>query len=250
MTVADCIPEVIELDAHVFQRDFLLPAKPVLLKGFAQHWPACGKWSPDFFAAEFGDARIEVITGAIRRPESGVPASGDRSTLTIREFVAAIAPVTSQDLYLVAQSGALRLPELQRLWTDLDLENGFFAPADRAATIKLWMGPAGTVTRLHHDLQDALLLQLHGRKQVHLLSPAETPFVYNQAGGYAQVDPELPDFSCFPLFANATVHTIVIEPGDALLLPHRWWHQVRALTPSVSLSIACLAGSRQEVSAA
>src|SRR5262245_33016449 len=118
MTVARPIPEIGELDANAFQREFLLPAKPVLLKGFARHWPACGKWSPEFFAAKFGDVKIEVVTGAVHRPAAGVPANGHRSTLTMRKFGTAIALAAPEDLYLVSQSGALRLQELQELWTD------------------------------------------------------------------------------------------------------------------------------------
>ena len=50
------------------------------------------------------------------------------------------------------------------------------------------------------------------------------------------MDVESPDLEMFPLFAEAKGVDVLLAPGDALYLPARCWHHVRACTTSISLS--------------
>jgi ribosomal protein L16 Arg81 hydroxylase len=143
----------------------------------------------------------------------------------------------SGNVYLAAQNQALRHPALRGMWDDLTLDSGLLDPRNVADRVSLWFGPGNTVTPLHFDLQNTLLAQAYGRKRVTLFSPDDTPWLYNERGGYSSVDPEQPDLDRYPRFAQASPHTVVLEPGDALFLPVRWWHQVRSLSVSISLSI-------------
>ena len=49
-------------------------------------------------------------------------------------------------------------------------------------------------------------------------------------------DPEQPDVERFPLFERATAYECVIGPGDALFIPPDWWHHVRGLEKSITMS--------------
>jgi hypothetical protein len=40
----------------------------------------------------------------------------------------------------------------------------------------------------------------------------------------------------FPLFKDATVITVPLNPGDALFIPIGWWHHVRSLDVSMTLT--------------
>ena len=40
----------------------------------------------------------------------------------------------------------------------------------------------------------------------------------------------------FPLLATATVHHCVLGPGMLLYIPNGWWHAVRSLSVSLSIS--------------
>src|SRR5262249_674270 len=75
------------------------------------------------------------------------------------------------------------------------------------------------------------LCQIQGRKRCTLFPPQDTDFLYD-----GQVDPERPDIERFPLFDRATAYECTIEPGDTLFTPSGWWHHVRGLEKSITVS--------------
>jgi ribosomal protein L16 Arg81 hydroxylase len=52
----------------------------------------------------------------------------------------------------------------------------------------------------------------------------------------SQVDAEMPDLEEFPAFSQATRFECELGPGDALYIPPGWWHHVRSLSVSFSVS--------------
>jgi ribosomal protein L16 Arg81 hydroxylase len=117
-------------------------------------------------------------------------------------------------------------------------------------TTNLWVGPAGTVTPLHHDVNNVLFMQIDGSKRFSLVPPWDSEFVYCRHGVVADVDLENPDVQKHPLFAAATVESVVLETGDALFIPAGWWHHVRSLTESTSLTFVNFAKSQNTFSMA
>jgi hypothetical protein len=120
-------------------------------------------------------------------------------------------------------------------WTlalDKDLREVFQLACGRSYSA-IFLGPQGSLSRLHQDFwhTHAYLAQIQGRKRVTLFSPADSEFLY---GGL--VDPEQPDFERFALFEKATAYECVIEPGEILFIPPSWWHHVRGLEKSITMS--------------
>ena len=99
---------------------------------------------------------------------------------------------------------------------------------------RLWIGPAGTVTPLHHHQSAAWLVQRVGAKRVWLASPLETALLETTDGVFNRVDPRLPQEGDL---AEVTWWETVIHPGDAVFLPAGWWHQVVAESASISVSL-------------
>lgn len=222
---------------------------PAHLVGFVRNWPAFGKWSPEWFAQRFGEVEVEVMGDLVRHPDYPLEPEHNRRTMSLGAFAAAVEREPgSAETYLVAQNRALLRPELFELHDDLVFDPDWFDPADPSDPsdrVSLWMGPRGTVTPLHHDLESLLLAQLYGDKRVTLVSPAETSRLYSDGGGYSRVDVESPDLRRFPAFAAVPTTEVHLRAGDALFLPAGWWHHVRALSPSISLSLSgCLTRSR------
>jgi len=107
--------------------------------------------------------------------------------------------------------------------------------ADRGpGTAKLWFGPKGTVTPLHHDEHSILFLQIYGRRQFKLISSFDLPKIYLRKNFYSAVDLENIDAEQYPKFLNASVADVTLEPGDILFLPLGWWHWAKSLDISIS----------------
>ncbi len=104
---------------------------------------------------------------------------------------------------------------------------------------RIWIGNR-VVTAIHHDMFSNLAVVVAGRRRFTLFPPEQVanlyigPFEFTPAGTPASlVDPEAPDLDRFPKAAEAMAHarTAELEPGDAIYIPHMWWHHVRSLDP-------------------
>jgi hypothetical protein len=88
----------------------------------------------------------------------------------------------------------------------------------------------------------AFLAQVVGEKRVILFAPPMAPFLYPHSlrsfnAVHSRVkDVDAPDLERFPLFSLAVAHVGVLGPGEILYIPPFWWHNIRTLTWSFSLS--------------
>ena len=120
----------------------------------------------------------------------------------------------------------------------------------------LWMGPRNTVSPLHFDPLDNLLIQLVGWKRILLFPPngnskaseedhcESDDNLWHYAGvngnqyNTSAVDIENPNYDTHPNFKLAPVpFECTMGPGDVLYIPSKWWHHVRSLEFSVSANI-------------
>lgn len=219
------VPRLARLDAAGF-RARAAAGMPFLVEGIARRWPLVDL-TPQDLRAHYGHLPVRARVGDYVHT-AFAPDRAMRDML-LRDYLDLAPPDAAPDL--PPYVGNLALRELNRLchWPT------WF---DKMGPPRFWIGPARTVTPLHCDYDDNLFAQLWGRKRIFLAPPHHDVFLYpRQANPLlfgSPVDPEAPDFARFPLARQAALVEIIVEPGDMLYVPAGWYHQVRALTFSLS----------------
>lgn len=111
-------------------------------------------------------------------------------------------------------------------------------------SVKIWMGPGGTLSPLHNDPMENCLMQIVGRKRFYLLPRTTnvdclyTGSNWDQQPNTSAVDIENPNLGRFPRFREAMndLSTGELYPGDVLYIPSKMWHAVRSLDFSISVN--------------
>lgn len=239
--------------------------QPVMIPNMILAWPATQRWTPDYLKNRYGEVQVAV---ARYDPDSGETFLDQTLTdvhhrVPLRQFLSGLE--NGDHLYAMREDTTLfeRAPELLG-------ELAHFSPFVSAATNlleykALWIGPPNYVTGLHLDPGDTLLFQLYGRKHVRLFGPDQTQYLYEElvesgAQKFARsalqrrlepamfgvlrekvrwcaVQPFSPDLTRFPQFAHADCVEARIGPGDTLYIPDHWWHAVRSVDATISVSI-------------
>jgi len=198
---------------------------PFLIEGAAKRWPLCSL-TPHTLREEFGALPVRARVGDyINTAFAPDRAMQDMSMLDYLELAADAGHA------LPPYVGNLELRELNRYchWP---------AWLEKPGPPRFWLGPGGTVTPLHCDYDDNLFAQIWGSKRIFLAPPHHGEFLYPREANAllfgSPFDPEAPDYDAYPLARQAALVEVVVEPGDMLYVPAGWYHQVRALTFSLS----------------
>lgn len=107
------------------------------------------------------------------------------------------------------------------------------------ALISAWFGPAGTVSPLHNDPYHNLLAQVVGRKYLRLYDMKFTGNLYPRDGfqcNNSNVDIDDVNHEKYPLFSTTPSFQCILESGEMLYIPRHFWHYVRSLDVSFSVS--------------
>lgn len=234
------------VDAGTFAQEVAGQYRPVILRGQVRHWAAVragrgGDRAMAEYLAGFGGGRpLEVMIGA---PEidgrffynddlSGF--NFHRQQVPIGQLLAELLSFAERDVARphALYANAATAPEHLPGW---DRDNALNLPTGDAPA-RLWIGNATRVAT-HYDQSSNIACVVHGRRRFLLFPPDQLPNLYigpldqTMAGPpSSMVDPDVPDLTRYPRFAEAMRHAQVaeLEPGDAIFVPAIWWHHVRA----------------------
>ena len=215
---------------------------PAIFRGIAADWPAVRTSDPGAYLARFDTG--EPIGFAIAPPEakgrlgytsdmSGLTFVRDSGTLAALFAQLDTAARTSAPPAIAAQ--AVMVPEAL---PGFEAENRMPLAPEGVAP-RIWIGNNVRVAT-HHDMNSNIAVVMAGRRRFTLFPPDQVanlyigPIEFTPAGTpIGLFDPDEPDFDRFPLARAAMAHARIVdlEPGDALFIPHMWWHHVRSLDP-------------------
>lgn len=191
---------------------------------------------------------MEVTTGRNTDPEHEYNFAQHKTQMAMRDYVRLVVEGgETNDYYLVAQNYLLRRPEFHELYSHITGLDGYLDPDGVRGRVRVWFGPKGTITRLHHDAAPVLLAQIYGRKQVKLISPFHLSSVYSDGDWLSPLDLDHLDYSRFPKMRNVDVLEVTLSPGELLFVPLGWWHWVKALDVSISISLDNFCVPRDEI---
>jgi len=208
-----------------------------LTRNLAHNWKAVREWSPQTWTARFGN---RVVDAYMDLPGTGVSFPQDqesyRKQLSLGEFLKQMLVTPPERPCYVAYQRLDAI--LNELTSDYDFSTITGTRPDDDTDTRIWVGSAGTRSMLHSDLKPNAYVQVWGRKQVWIVPYEQTHLVYPFLDNIvnSQVDIDDVDLSKFPRFAEASLSTAVLEPGDVLFIPRGTWHYFKSLEPSISLN--------------
>ena len=230
--------------------DLIEDGQPAILKGVAKGWPLVRKGleSPRAvidYLSDFDAGR--PVVGYVGAPEIGgrffynddvTGLNFEAKRVPFKDFLARISDHLDdrnpQSFYIGSTDIDLYLPGLGE-------ENGLprtLPPFHRfAPSVGIWIGNR-TVASTHYDFSNNIACNMVGRRRFTLFPPDQIENLYPgplepTPGGQvvSMVDLRNPDFVRFPRFRDALAAAQVaeLEPGDLLIYPAMWWHNVEAL---------------------
>lgn len=222
------------LSLEGFMCDYFLRDSPVLLSDSMTHWPATTKWNDlNYLKRVAGYRTVPVEVG-----KNYLCTDWKQEMLTFSEFLERIQSNSSDAPTYLAQHPLF--DQIQELRNDIVIPDYCFAGGTEMKSVNAWFGPAGTVTPLHHDPHHNILAQVVGKKYVRLypasLSEELYPHSESMLKNSSQVDLDDMDPNEFPKIQNVEFLDCILEEGEMLYIPPKWWHYVRSLTTSLSVS--------------
>ncbi len=227
------------LTGEEFLDDYYAPARPVVIAGEIEAWPAYRLWTAQYLRSKLGGTIVEFQGGRTSSADFERYKDEHKRQMPFDQFIDMIENESGNDAYITAYNSATNRDALQPLGADVRPLDKFLAQSPDDPGGMVWIGPKGTFTALHHDLTNNLLVQVTGRKRVILAAAMELPKLYNDKHVFSTIrdvsDPTI-DPNAFPLLRDVHFHEIILEAGQALFIPVGWWHQVTSLDFSITIT--------------
>lgn len=229
------IDVVEDISKEEFREKYLLPRKPVVIRNTAKNWPAYQKWTMEYMKEVVGDVEVPLYDSSKADPSAPINASaakmkfGDYIDLIQRE---------PTDLRIFLFDPIKSAPKLLEDYiSPKKLMGGFL---DKFPN--MFFGGKGSVTFLHFDIDMAHIFHTHfnGRKHILLFDYKWKDRLYKiPYATYALEDFDIanPDFEKFPALNGIEGVECFLEHGDTLFMPTGWWHWMKYLDGSFSISL-------------
>jgi hypothetical protein len=167
---------------------------------------------------------LERLLAADPRPDVLVAQGGQRLDVPAPRSLAALRRLMAHGLGVVVRQAERQDPDLQRLARSFERD----VPGE--VHVQLYATPAGTQTfGWHFDAEEVFIAQTLGAKTYYFRRNTVSPDIGTRQPDFTRVRDETS-----PLMSSCLV------PGDWLYIPATWWHLVRAIDDTLSISIGVM----------
>ena len=224
-----------DITKEEFFEKYLKPRKPVVIKNMARKWPAYQKWTMDYMKQAVGDVEVPLYDSSKADPAAPINASAAK--MKFADYIDLIEKEPT-DLRIFLFDPIKQAPKLLDDYIfPKDLMGGFL---DKYPN--MFFGGKGSVTFLHYDIDMAHIFHTHfnGRKHILLFDYKWKDRLYQiPYATYALEDYDIanPDFEKFPALDGVEGIECFLEHGDTLFMPTGWWHWMKYLDGSFSISL-------------
>ena len=229
------IDRVDDIKKEDFINNYLIARKPLIIRKATNTWPALQKWTFAYLKEVVGDKVVPLYDSSKANPSK--PINAPAAEMKFGDYIDLIQK-ESTDLRIFLFDPIKYAPELLGDYrSPNDLMGGFL---DKYPN--MFFGGKGSVTFLHYDIDLAHIFHthFHGRKHVILFDQKWSERHYCiPLATYAleDYDIENPDFSKFPALDGIEGHEAILEHGDTLFMPTGFWHWMKYLDGSFSISL-------------
>jgi len=228
------------LGSEEFLERYYAANRPVILTGEMFEWPALAKWTPEYLSKSVGSKTIEFQGDRNKNGQFEIHKDAHRREMPFDRFIdLLLRPGNGNDAYLTAYNSVRNSEALRPLHADMGFPDKYLTREVEQPNGMMWIGPAGTLTSLHHDLTNNLIAQVVGRKRLLVLPASEVSRLYNHLHVFSEIaDLEGPGLtvSRFPRLAGLRYTVVTLMPGEMIFMPLAWWHQVRSIDFSVTVT--------------
>ncbi len=229
------IDVVDDISKEEFYEKYLKPRKPLVIKNMSKKWPAYRKWTMEYMKNVVGDVTVPLYNSSKADPSAPINASA--AEMKFGDYIDLIQKEPT-DLRIFLFDPIKYAPKLLDDYiSPKQLMGGFL---DKYPN--MFFGGKGSVTFLHFDIDMAHIFHTHfnGRKHILLFDYKWKDRLYQiPYATYAleDYDIENPDFTKFPALDGVEGIECFLEHGDTLFMPTGWWHWMKYLDGSFSISL-------------
>lgn len=218
-----------------FKEKYLKPRRPLVIKGLTKDWPAREKWTADYMKEVVGKQVVPLYDNSKADPSK--PINTSAATMPFDEYIDLIRlqPTELRIFFFNIFKHAPHL--LEDIILPKDLMGGFIESMPA-----MFFGGSNSVTFLHYDIDLPHIFHTHfgGRKHVILFENKWKERLYcipNTTYALEDYDVLNPDTKRFPALEGVEGTEVFLEHGDTLFMPTGYWHWMKYIDGSFSLSL-------------
>ncbi len=235
------------VDGKVFTKDlfnqqYKTAKQPLVIKNYVQQFPAGERWNFDYLKQKLGNKTVGVFDNKIKRNTAFTEAD---LYMPFSDFLDIIQKDEETSYRMFGFDIFKECPELRHDFPTPDIMKGLLGKL-----VLSFFGGKNTTVRFHYDIDgsNVLMTQVLGRKRVILISPEYDKLVYKVPyTSFSLIDLEHPDYQKYPGLKYVKGYDFILEPGDALFMPSRYWHFNTYLEGGMAISYRSLSSSPEDV---